>query len=195
MLANGTSESFDNVCDKELVRLCREGSDTAFRQLAGRFFLTLRKKAADIAGNPADIDDLVQEGMIALHYAALTYDEDGGASFATYAGVCIRNRMISAARRENSLKNRLNSSASSIEEAQTVPALPECDPLNAVIINEELRSLEEFLRNNLSSAESAVLGAYLEGASYDEISKRLGITIKACDNAMQRVRKKLRQRY
>ena len=195
MLANGTSESFDNVCDKELVRLCREGSDAAFRQLAGRFFLTLRKKAADIAGNPADIDDLVQEGMIALHYAALTYDEDGGASFATYAGVCIRNRMISAARRENSLKNRLNSSASSIEEAQTVPALPECDPLNAVIINEELRSLEEFLRNNLSSAESAVLGAYLEGASYDEISKRLGITIKACDNAMQRVRKKLRQRY
>ena len=195
MHSNGTSEGFDNVSDTELAGLCREGSETAFRQLAGRYFLTLRKKAADASVNPSDIDDLVQEGMIALHYAALTYDENGGASFSTYANVCIRNRIISAVRRENSLKNRLNSSASSIEEAQAVPAMPECDPLNAVIIKEELHSLEEFLRDELSQAESAVLGAYLEGRSYDEISRRLGITKKACDNAMQRVRKKLRQRY
>ena len=195
MLANGSSEAFEELSDAELVGLCREGSEPAFRQLAGRFFLTLRKKAADIARCPADIDDLVQEGMIALHYAAGTYNENSGASFATYANVCVRNRMVSAVRRENSLKNRLNGSAAPIKEAEGVPAMPECDPLNAVIINEELRSLEDYLRNSLSASESAVLGAYLEGLSYDEIAQRLGITRKACDNAMQRVRKKLRQRY
>lgn len=194
MLANGSSEGLDNVSDAGLVRLCREGNEPAFRQLVGRFFLTLRKKAADSAGCPADVDDLVQEGLIALHYAVCTYDENGGASFATYANVCIRNRIVSAVRREKSLKNRLNGSASSIEQAGDVPALPECDPLNAVIFNEELRLLEAFLRKELSPVESEVLEAYLEGLSYDEIAVRLGITKKACDNAMQRVRRKLRQR-
>ncbi len=194
MLGNELSDNYDNISDAQLVRLYREGSESAFRQLAGRFFLTLRKRAADNAKCAADIDDLMQEGLIGLHYAALSFNENGGASFLTYANVCIRNRIISAVRHEKSLKNSINSAASSIEEAGDVPALPEQDPLNAVIIKEELRALGEYLDKNLSESESAVLELYLDGRSYDEIAEKLGISRKSCDNAMQRVRKKLRQR-
>ena len=82
--------------------------------------------------------------------------------------------------------------AGSIEDEHEIPSAPETDPLNAVIMSESLKAFYEFLRNKLSSSESRVLDLYLEGLSYDDIAQRLGITRKSCDNAMQRIRKKLR---
>lgn len=181
--------------DVQLVRRFREGDQSAFYQLASRFFLLLKKKAAAYSRNAQDSDDLVQEGLIGLHKAALTFDESGTASFRTYADVCIRNRMISSLRQSSSASERLSGTAVSMEEAERLESPPESDPLNAVIVNEELQALEDYLREQLSPAESRVLDLYLSGLSYDEIAERLGITRKSCDNAMQRIRKKLRQRY
>lgn len=190
-------ELFDVSADEsdvQLLRRYRTGDQSAFYQLANRFFLILRNKAAAYSGG-ADTDDLVQEGLIGLNNAALTYDENASASFRTYADACIRNRMLSALRRSSPEKERMNGTVTSIEEAKELESPPECDPLNAVIVKEELQALESYLREQLSPAESRVLDLYLLGLGYDEIAERLGITRKSCDNAMQRVRKKLRERY
>ena len=177
MLGNAFFDDTEVQDDAELCRLCREGDQSAFALLASRYYLLLKKSAAKYSESADDSEDLFQEGLIALHDAAMTYRQDAGAAFYTYAGVCIRNRSIAAG---------------SIDEADGVPSSPESDPLNAVIMSEELRSFYEFLRNRLSSSEGRVLDLYLEGLSYDEIAERLGTTRKSCDNAMQRVRKKLR---
>ena len=190
-ITNGQAES---LSDEQLVLLCREGDDAAFRLLAARFFLTLSKKAVDYSRRGAETDDLVQEGLIALHEAVSGYREDRGASFRTYADVCIRNRMISALRRINARRNRINDEAASIEEADLLPSPPENDPQNAVIIAEELKALQDHLRNSLSQTESAVLRLYFEGMTYEQIAERLGISRKSADNAIQRVRKKIRNR-
>ncbi len=185
---------FGNVQDQddnELCRLCRQGDENAFRVIASRYYLLLKKDASKYAETAADSEDLLQEGLIALHDAALTFDENGGAAFRTYAGVCVRNRMISVLRHQQAMKKR-NMDASSIEEAQDVPSSPETDPLNAVIKSEELDRFYSFLKEKLSSIEEKVLDLYLEGLSYDDIAKKLDISRKSCDNAMQRVRKKLR---
>jgi RNA polymerase sporulation-specific sigma factor len=47
------------------------------------------------------------------------------------------------------------------------------------------------MRQLLSLREWSVLEQYLKGKSYQEISEHLGITPKAVDNALQRVRRKL----
>ena len=46
-----------------------------------------------------DTDDLKQEGLIALWKASERYDPSRGASFRTYASVCINNRYRDLARK------------------------------------------------------------------------------------------------
>lgn len=46
-----------------------------------------------------DADDLAQEGLIALWKASERYDPSRGASFKTYASICINNRYRDLARK------------------------------------------------------------------------------------------------
>lgn len=180
--------------DQSLVGMYRSGDQGAFQQLAARYFFVVRNKAAEFYGRGVEPDDLFQEGLLGLHYAALTFDENGGASFSTYAGVCVRNRMISAVRSSGALKKRIDREHFPIEEAHQLHSDPLSEPENAVISREAFESLLSYLRENLSEKEMTVLSLYVEGKSYDEISGQLGISKKACDNSMQRIRKKLRIR-
>ncbi|MBQ9460676.1 MAG: sigma-70 family RNA polymerase sigma factor [Clostridia bacterium] len=191
MLGDVWFDDADGQDDSELCRLCRQGDENAFRVIASRYCILLKKNASRYSESADDSDDLLQEGLIALHDAAMTFDENAGAAFRTYAGVCVRNRMISAVRHQQAMKKR-SMAAASIEEAENVPSSPESDPLHAVIMSEELEHFYAFLREKLSSSEEKVLDLYLEGLSFEEIAQRLGVSRKSCDNAMQRVRKKLR---
>lgn len=47
--------------------------------------------------------------------------------------------------------------------------------------------------NSLSSLESKVLSLFLSGMTYDEIANQLEISAKSVDNALQRIRKKLKK--
>ena len=49
--------------------------------------------------NGYDTDDLTQEGLIALWKASERYDPSRGASFKTYASICINNRYRDLARK------------------------------------------------------------------------------------------------
>lgn len=192
-------EADKNLCwealsDKELVERYNAGAQEAFRQLAARYYIIVRKRASEFQGLGIETDDLFQEGMLGLHNAVCTYNSHKGASFSTYAGVCIRNRLISALRACNAEKNRINKEHFPIEDAEYLPSSPESEPENLLISREALENLEEYLKENLSEAESRVLALYIEGRTYEEISGMLGISRKACDNAIQRVRKKLKHR-
>ena len=61
-----------------------------------------------------------------------------------------------------------------------------------LIIAEQLEELRSRIRTVLSGFEQRVLTLYLSGHSYLEISQLLRTTPKAVDNALQRVRRKLR---
>ena len=193
MLADEGKKELAALNDRSLVSLYRSGDQGAFRQLAARYFFVIRHKAAEFYGRGVEPDDLFQEGLLGLHYAAISFDEKNGA-FSAYAGVCVRNRMISAIRSFGALKKRIDREHCSIEEVQSLVSDPLCEPENAVISREAMESLLSYLRDNLSDKELSVLSLYVDGKSYDEISCQLGISKKSCDNAMQRVRKKLRIR-
>ena len=63
-----------------------------------------------------------------------------------------------------------------------------------VISREEFYDIEEKMGEILSRLEWEVLMSYLEGKSYQEISKELNRHVKSIDNALQRVKRKL-ERY
>ncbi len=185
-------EKYKDISDEKLVCLCREGVQDAFAALSVRFIFVLKNKSEELKGNGVEPEDLFQEGLIGLNDAVVSFDENGGAAFRTYAGVCIRNRMISAVRKANSSGNLITNSALPLSEQTDAPSAYYTEPEKAFAAREKLRDVMYFIENYLTELEKSVLSLYLEDNSYDDISEQLGISRKACDNAMQRVRRKLR---
>ncbi|MBQ8135397.1 MAG: sigma-70 family RNA polymerase sigma factor [Clostridia bacterium] len=185
-------EKYETLSDEQLVKLCNNGVQEAFSALSVRYIFVIRNKTAEIYHSGLENDDLFQEGMIGLHNAVKTFDPYNTASFRTYAGVCIRNHLISVIRAANSNKNRINSYTVPLSDQTDEPASAVTEPENVVVAKENVRELWVQIEKKLSDTEKQVLFGHLDGRSYSEIANKLGITAKSCDNAMQRVRHKLK---
>ena len=87
---------YEKLSDEQLVKMAREGAEEAENELLERYKYVVRQKAASYFMAGADNDDLIQEGMIGVFKAMQNYDAAKGASFATFANMCIKRQMISA---------------------------------------------------------------------------------------------------
>ncbi len=144
-----------------------------------------------------DSEDLLQEGMIGLLSAIREYDPDGGSSFRSFAELCIRRRVISAARSASRQKHAPLNDGLSLEQLQSGESQQVFE--NVLVPSaEELvldrTSIDDFIAANsrfLSEFEADILMDYLGGSSYAEMAQRVGRSEKSIDNAIQRIRKKL----
>ena len=181
--------------DEELVRAFQNGNPDAFSELVARYLKLIRIKACSFREIfSLEREDLYQEGLLGLLDAANTYVHDGRASFETYAGRCISNRIVSAVRRSSSRKNSFLNNAIPIEDVELVGADDASDPQALLESRDEINRMLEAAHVSLSSFERRVLSFYLGGYKRSEVESRLGISVRAFDNAMARVRKKLRQK-
>lgn len=193
---------YSDLSDNELLELInKEKNNDAMETLIKRFgpLVTRQSRSLYIIG--ADEEDLIQEGMIGLVKAVNDYKADKGASFKTFAFMCVRRQMLTAINNSNNRKNiPLNHYISIYGDGNGdyVSPLDEMD--SGVITNPEdimLARLQEsdlikVIESKLSKFEHQVLDEYLTGASYEEIGERLGKPAKSIDNAVQRIRAKLR---
>lgn len=180
--------------DRELIRLVCEGNPDGFAQLSARYLPLLRSRAAQFAGPSApEREDLLQEGFFALYAAAISYDETKNASFSTYAGVCVHNRMADCARRHRSGKNRLLNESLSLDSSDAASLSAGKGPEELLELREQLQGLFQSLGQTLSPSERRALTLYLSGCKREEVRERSGMELKAFDNAMYRVRKKLKK--
>ena len=141
--------------------------------------------------SPMEREDLMQEGMIGLFAAINSYDNTKGASFKTYALICIDNAMQSALRKYRRLKDIPTQNVIEYQEEE-IPADSGFNSAEDIFIaRESVSLLTKVLQQNLSDFENEVLRLHIVGCSYNEIAKRLSKTPKAIDNALQRVRRKL----
>lgn len=67
------------------------------------------------------------------------------------------------------------------------------NPEELVIDKENVDRLEMLIERELSSFEKQVLDLYLTGMGYQQIAKVLGRDDKSTDNALQRIKTKLRK--
>ena len=188
-------KEFSSQTDAELAQLVCAGDTDAFAELAARYLSFIRWRAESFRTVSLETEDLCQEGLYGLLCAAHSYR--GGASFRTYAGVCIRNRILSACRTASGGKNMpLNNSISLNQEPDLALDYLSCDfanPETLLIDRENLQIVKNRIRKELSGLEREVLSLYLQGKSYDEIARSLCVTKKAADNAIPRIRKKLKK--
>lgn len=169
--------------DAQLIKKTADGDQFAFVFLLERYVDLIGAKARKFVGGSSEYDDLFQEGALSLYNAACTYDESKEASFRTYASVCIENRMLSLKRKEKDVR--------SVENEVLESDLP--SPEELVIDRENLAAFYVKMKELLSDKEYSVLTLYLSGCSYDDIALELQLPRKAVDNALQRVRRKLKR--
>lgn len=163
------------------------GDEEAFAVITERMAPLIRSIVQGFAADGMDADDLAQEASLGLLAAVRSYRPDGGAAFTTYATTCIRNRLTSVARRHGA---RIRSEQP-FEEDSDLPADTHSDPAHRMLEQEDLSRLHEQLRQRLTDLEYRVLLARLSDQSYEEIAARLGVSKKAVDNAVQRLRRKM----
>ena len=190
-----TEIQFDAVSDEALVQAFQNGDREVFSALVARYLKLVRVKACSFREIfSLEREDLYQEGLLGLFDAACSYTADGRASFETYAGRCINNRIVSAVRRSASKKNALLNHAIPIEEVAGVNVDLMSDPQQLLENRDEMDRMLEAVHVSLSVFERRVLSLYLSGYKRSDVEAEFGISVRAFDNAMVRVRKKLRQK-
>ena len=197
------------ISDEKLLRQIQSGNDDAMECLLERYRDMVRKEARSFFLAGGDEEDLIQEGMIGLFKAIRDYDTGRDASFFTFADLCVSRQMYTAIQAAGRLKNApLNSYISiyadysrqeegeSSEEVKLINSLIsplEKNPEELLIDRENVERIEQMIERELSPFEKQVLDLYLTGMSYGQIAKVLGRDDKSTDNALQRVKAKIRR--
>ncbi len=182
-------DNYSNMTDEELAAVAKK-DHSVLPLLLARFSHVILVKSEVIGGNTVDKDDLRQEGLIGLFRAVNSYDPERGAKFSTYAEVCMTNRMKSySARQHNERRVPESLDDENNSEELTVKETPE----SIYLYKEFMTELWENINNSLSNMEKRVFYlCVIDGISYHDAAVKLGVGDKSVDNAMQRVRKKLR---
>ena len=185
------------LSDCELHSLYLAGDAEAGNALVLRYRRLVKSCTRPFFLAGGDSEDLLQEGMIGLLSAIREFDPDGVSSFRSFAELCIRRRVISAARSASRLKHAPLNDGLSLEQLQSGESQHLFQQLTAhspedLILDQTWA--DEFLAvcsSYLSDFENRILMDYLDGLSYAEMAKRRGRSEKSIDNAIQRIRKKL----
>lgn len=185
------------LSDLELHSLYLAGDAEAGNELVLRYRRLVKAVIRPFFLAGGDSEDLLQEGMIGLLSAMREFDPTCGSSFHSFAELCIRRRVISAARSASRLKHAPLNNGLSLEQLQSgesqllfhqlIARSPEDQILDQAWADSFLAMCTAFL----SDFENRILTDYLRGLSYAEIAERSGRSEKSIDNAIQRIRKKL----
>lgn len=180
--------AFETLSDEALAAAAKDSVE-AEGVLLSRYLGLIRFHAGKMAGC-ADADDLVQEGLIALLRAIPQFDGTREVKFSSYAQACILNRMRNFVQREARHAVPCDDLEQVMEEQGE---LADPDTPESILVEKESYAQRRMqVMAMLSAREWEILQCVMDGASYAETAARLGITEKAVDNAMQRIRRKMR---
>lgn len=199
-------EHYEQYSDEELIVHLRDGEAKITDYIMEKYKNLVRSKAKSMYILGADREDLIQEGMIGLFKAIRDYDTGRDASFFTFADLCVSRQMYTAVQAAGRQKHApLNTYISLYagteqrgdgEEWELINSLisqVEKNPEDLIIDKENLERLEKIIERELSSFEKQVLDLYLTGMKYTQIAKVLGRDEKSTDNALQRIKGKLKK--
>lgn len=197
-------EQYNLLSDEELISRLREGHEDIRDYLMEKHKNLVRKKARALYLIGGDNDDLIQEGMIGLYKAIRDFDPERGASFHTFADLCISRQLytaVQASRRQKhqplnsyvSLSDSDNEEQTSSRASYAANDVRNRNPEELFIARENLEDMEDLIEKKLSRFEREVLRYYLSGMNYSQIADTLGKSSKATDNALQRIKKKIKQ--
>ena len=198
-------EKYESLTDEELITMFRDGDQEAMEMLLNKYKEMVLRKAKSMYILGGDSDDLIQEGMLGLFKAVRDYDSGRDASFRTFAQLCVTRQLYTAVKASSRKKHLPLNTAISLsrpvrEDGEEDEDFMDCleadassNPEVYLIGQEEMERLEEKIEKELSPFEKQVLELHLTGMGYVEIAHVLNRDEKSTDNALQRIRTKLKK--
>lgn len=191
----------EDEVDDDIVFKAKDGDEESLDKIMRKYKNFVRSKAKSYFIVGADKEDLLQEGMIGLYKAVRDYDYEKTCSFKAFADLCVTRQIITAVKTATRQKHiplnsyiSLNKPVYDEESERTLMDLIASsvisDPEQLVISQEEMKVIGAKMKEMLSPFESRVLGLYLKGYSYQQISCKIEKHVKSVDNALQRIKRK-----
>ena len=193
---------YSDLNDYELISYINENNEDANNIIIKKYeplinsIATRMIKTCPYLG--LDKSDLVQEGMIALNHAIGYFNEQKDITFYTYVKTCIERRLISTITSAQRLKHKnLNESVSfDTDEEGTLDFFLKDETTNPerIVINEESNNEKiNLIKEKLTDLENHVFDLLLSSFTYKEIAKILDKEPKQIDNAIQRIKVKVKE--
>ena len=191
--------------DNELINYVSENNEEAIEIIYEKYKPLINKIASNLfkkycKNTSLEISDLEQEGLIALNSAMNHYNENKDVLFYTYAKTCIERKIISTVIRANRQKQKiLNDSLSyelDINDGISLQSLIKdvtTNPENILIDMENSEELMIEIENVLTPFEQQVLQLKLDGFDYKEIAEIIDKEPKSIDNALNRIKTKIKK--
>lgn len=192
------------LSDEAIAAMAQEGSTTAYEFLIEKYRETAKVKARRFYLPGGDNEDVIQEGMIGIFKAIRDFDPGAGASFSTFLELCVDRQLKTAMSGANRQKHRILNEAASLSESPSGDGeheqvledslgAPEIQsPEEIALMKERMYALREESARVLSPFEQRVWRELLAGKNYREIAEFLNRSPKTIDNAIQRIKKKIR---
>ncbi len=142
--------------------------------------------------------DLIQEGLIGLNHAIDYFNEQKDITFYTYAKTCIERRLVSTIVAAKRLKHRALNESISIDGEEDISfdkilKDSSANPEEILMDTEVTEELIEKIRERLTDFETQVFDLMLNYFTYREIANLLDKDKKQIDNAIQRVKAKVKE--
>ena len=187
--------------DYELIEYINEGNEEANNILIKKYEPLIIKIATKMLpyckNNGLEKNDLIQEGMVGLSHALDRYQEQKDTLFYTYAKTCIERKIISVVIGSNRNKNKILNESISYDNEENLllkfmsdtKQTPEEAVLNVAIEEDLVNRINEVL----TDLEQQVFTLLINGFKYKEIAEILDKDQKSIDNAIQRIKTKIKR--
>jgi RNA polymerase sporulation-specific sigma factor len=177
----------------DIITAAKSGDESAVAFIMGFY----KKKVSAIAKHyyisGADTDDILQEAMIAVYKAISSYNFSKNDNFDAFLTLCVKRHLSSVVKSSNRKKHLpLNSYVSIDSDDAVLLSVTASDPMATAIDREKISEISHIFNTRLSDYEKRVITLYAEGYTYREIAEKLGKSVKSIDNAVCRIRIKLK---
>ncbi len=187
-MRNTFVEINENLSDNEIISRINDGEYELLHIIMKRYHKVILYYVNKYCPE-AYREDAVQEASFAL-YSAVKYFDQNKSSFTSFATLCIKRSVITVLKNQQRQKNIPDELVSSIDELD----IADCNSPEKIFFDrEDLKALKDNIKLELSPLEFKVLQHYLSGESYRVISERLSIPEKSVNNALFRIRRKLKR--
>lgn len=181
-------ENNKKLSDNDIVERINNGDYELLQVIIERYYPLICSYVRKLCPD-AYSEDAFQEATWALYSAVKGFEKDKS-TFSTFADVCIKRAVIGVLKSSKRQKIIPDELVSSIEDCEIVDSN---SPEKIFFDREDYKNLTNSIRLELSPLEYEVLQHYLTGESYSEIALKLDINEKSVNNALSRIRKKLKK--
>ena len=197
--------NYNDIDEQEIIALLDENDEQIRNIIYDKYsFLVdviLNKYQNPIKYSKINIQDVRCEALYGFRDGINSFSNEKDTSLKTFLYLCIERRVLNCIRNNKSNKIKILKDSLSLEYSSDNDKLSlseligddnKFNPLNNIVDKETYKEIYLIAKNNLSNFEFTVFNYMINNFSYIEIASLLNKSPKQIDNAMQRIKGKMK---